>query len=306
MSTTIKALSSAITTMLVLLMSPISLGQQGTSVFEGDWPSWAGSSNASRYSPLDQITAENVEDLEIAWRWSTQGFGPGTDFVNPSTPLEIDGVLYANVGTTRNVVALDATSGQVLWMYRYDEGTRFDEAPRKGAGRGVSYYNNGEKSRIFDISPGYQLVSLDPATGIPDPSFGEDGLVDLYVGVRNGDDPRFAYPDIGISAPPFIMNDVIVVGAAHRTGGRPRAKLNTKGDIRGFDVHSGELLWTFHTIPARGEYGYESWISGNDITGNSGVWAAISGDPELGHVYLPVEDPTGDYYGGDRHGNNLF
>ena len=306
MSTTIKALSLAIAAMLVLMTSPISLSQQGTSVYEGDWPSWAGSSNASRYSPLDQITAENVENLEIAWRWSTQGFGPGTDFVNPSTPLEIDGVLYANVGTTRNVVALDATSGQVLWMYRYDEGTRFDEAPRKGAGRGVSYYNNGEKSRIFDISPGYQLVSLDPATGIPDPSFGEDGLVDLYVGVRNGDDPRFAYPDIGISAPPFIMNDVIVVGAAHRTGGRPRAKLNTKGDIRGFDVHSGELLWTFHTIPARGEYGYESWISGNDITGNSGVWAAISGDPELGHVYLPVEDPTGDYYGGDRHGDNLF
>ncbi|MCH2521960.1 MAG: PQQ-binding-like beta-propeller repeat protein, partial [Dehalococcoidia bacterium] len=217
-----------------------------------------------------------------------------------------DGVLYANVGTTRNVVALDATSGQVLWMFRYDEGTRFDEAPRKGAGRGVAYYDNGEKSRIFDISPGYQLVSLDPETGIPDPSFGEDGVVDLYVGVRNGDDPRYPYPDIGISAPPFIMNDVIVVGAAHRTGGRPRSKLNTKGDIRGFDVHTGELLWTFHTIPERGEYGYESWISGNDITGNSGVWAAISGDPELGHVYLPVEDPTGDYYGGDRHGDNLF
>ena len=292
--------------MLSLMTSSTSFSQQGTSVYEGDWPSWAGSWNAGRYSPLDQITAENVNDLEIAWRWSTQGFGPGTDFVNPSTPLEVDGVLYANVGTTRNVVALDATSGQVLWMFRYDEGTRFDEAPRKGAGRGVAYYNNGEKARIFDISPGYQLVSLDPETGIPDPTFGEDGLVDLYVGVRNGDDPRYPHPDIGISAPPFIMNDVIVVGAAHRTGGRPRSKFNTKGDIRGFDVHSGELLWTFHTIPERGEYGYESWISGNDITGNSGVWAAISGDPELGHVYLPVEDPTGDYYGGDRHGDNLF
>ena len=301
-----KVISFLATTILASMASPVSFSQQGTSVYEGDWPSWAGSSNASRYSPLDQITTENVNDLEIAWRWSTQGFGPGTDFVNPSTPLEVDGVLYANVGTTRNVVALDATSGQVLWMFRYDEGTRFDEAPRKGAGRGVAYYDNGEKSRIFDISPGYQLVSLDPETGIPDPIFGEDGVVDLYVGVRNGDDPRYPYPDIGISAPPFIMNDVIVVGAAHRTGGRPRSKLNTKGDIRGFDVHTGELLWTFHTIPERGEYGYESWISGNDITGNSGVWAAISGDPELGHVYLPVEDPTGDYYGGDRHGDNLF
>ena len=297
---------SSIMIAATLLLPTAAHSQQGTSVDEGDWPSWAGSWNASRYSPLDQINADNVNDLEIAWQWSTQGFGPGTDFVNPSTPIEVDGVLYANVGTTRNVVALDATSGQVLWMYRYDEGDRFDEAPRKGAGRGVAYYDNGGKSRIFDISPGYQLISLDPETGILDPDFGDSGKVDLYVGVRNGDDPRFAYPDIGISAPPFIMNDVIVVGAAHRTGGRPRSKLNTKGDIRGFDVHSGELLWTFHTIPARGEYGYESWISGNDVTGNSGVWAAISGDPELGHVYLPVEDPTGDYYGGDRHGDNLF
>ena len=297
---------SSIMIAATLVLPAAALSQQGTSVDEGDWPSWAGSWNASRYSPLDQINADNVNDLEIAWQWSTQGFGPGTDFVNPSTPIEVDGVLYANVGTTRNVVALDATSGQVLWMYRYDEGDRFDEAPRKGAGRGVAYYDNGGKSRIFDISPGYQLISLDPETGILDPDFGDSGKVDLYVGVRNGDDPRFAYPDIGISAPPFIMNDVIVVGAAHRTGGRPRSKLNTKGDIRGFDVHSGELLWTFHTIPARGEYGYESWISGNDVTGNSGVWAAISGDPELGHVYLPVEDPTGDYYGGDRHGDNLF
>ena len=297
---------SSIIIATTLVLPAAALSQQGTSVDEGDWPSWAGSWNASRYSPLDQINADNVNDLEIAWQWSTQGFGPGTDFVNPSTPIEVDGVLYANVGTTRNVVALDATSGQVLWMYRYNEGDRFDEAPRKGAGRGVAYYDNGGKSRIFDISPGYQLISLDPETGILDPDFGDSGKVDLYVGVRNGDDPRFAYPDIGISAPPFIMNDVIVVGAAHRTGGRPRSKLNTKGDIRGFDVHSGELLWTFHTIPARGEYGYESWISGNDVTGNSGVWAAISGDPELGHVYLPVEDPTGDYYGGDRHGDNLF
>ena len=297
---------SSIMIAATLVFPAAALSQQGTSVDEGDWPSWAGSWNASRYSPLDQINADNVNDLEIAWQWSTQGFGPGTDFVNPSTPIEVDGVLYANVGTTRNVVALDATSGQVLWMYRYNEGDRFDEAPRKGAGRGVAYYDNGGKSRIFDISPGYQLISLDPETGILDPDFGDSGKVDLYVGVRNGDDPRFAYPDIGISAPPFIMNDVIVVGAAHRTGGRPRSKLNTKGDIRGFDVHSGELLWTFHTIPARGEYGYESWISGNDVTGNSGVWAAISGDPELGHVYLPVEDPTGDYYGGDRHGDNLF
>ena len=306
MITTKRTIQSLLVMAAALTVSATAWSQQGTSVYEGDWPSWAADAAANRYSPLDQINADNVGDLEIAWQWSSQGFGPGTDFVNPSTPLEVDGVLYANVGTTRNVVALDATGGQVLWMYRYQEGARFDEAPRKGAGRGVAYYNNGEKARILDVSPGYQLVSLDAETGIPDPDFGDNGIVDLYVGVRNGDDPRYPYPDIGISAPPFVMNDVIVVGAAHRTGGRPRSKFNTKGDIRGFDVHTGELLWTFHTIPAAGEYGYESWITGNDITGNSGVWAAISGDPELGHVYLPIEDPTGDYYGGDRHGDNLF
>ncbi len=306
MITTRKWLSSLAVAAGALAAMPAALAQYGTSVYEGDWPNIHGSVSANRYSPLDQINADNVADLEVAWTFSTANLGPTTDFVNPSTPLEVDGVLYANAGSTRNVIAMDATNGQLLWLYRYQEGARFDEAPRKGAGRGVAYYSNGDKARVIDISPGYQLVSLDAATGIPDPEFGDNGKVDLYIGVRNGDDPRYPFPDIGISAPPLIMNDVIIVGAAHRTGGRPRSKFNTKGDIRGFDVHTGELLWTFHTIPALGEYGYESWLSGNDITGNSGVWGAISGDPERGHVYLPIEDPTGDYYGGDRHGDNLF
>ncbi|MDP6414586.1 MAG: pyrroloquinoline quinone-dependent dehydrogenase [Gammaproteobacteria bacterium] len=306
MKITKRLISPFIITVAALACAPLAMSQPGTSVNEGDWPNIHGGDAAQRYSPLDQINADNVADLEIAWRYSTESFGPPTDFNNPSTPLEIDGVLYANIGTTRNVVALDATSGQVLWLWRYQEGDRFDEAPRKGAGRGVAFWSDGDTARVIDISPGYQLVSLDARTGVPDPNFGDNGIVDLYAGLRNADDPRYPYPDIGISAPPFVMNDVIVVGAAHRTGGRPRSKFNTKGDVRGFDARSGELLWTFHTIPEQGEIGYESWLSGNDITGNSGVWAAISGDPELGHVYLPIEDPTGDYYGGDRHGDNLF
>ena len=290
-----------------LVCAPLALGQTGNSVEEGDWPYYHGSETSLRYSPLDQINAENVADLEIAWRFSTENFGPSADFVNPSTPLEVDGVLYANIASTRNVVALDATNGQVLWLWRSQEGDRFDNAPRKGSGRGVAFWSDGDKSRVIDVTPGYQLVSLDAATGIPDPTFGENGIVDLYLGLRNADDPRYPYPDIGLSAPPLVMNDVIVVGAAHRTGGRPRSKFNTKGDIRGFDVHTGELLWTFHTIPERGEVGFETWLDeGVEFTGNSGVWAPISGDSELGIVYLPVEDPTGDYYGGDRPGANLF
>ena len=285
----------------------ISWGQTGTSVYQGDWPEYHGGPLAQRYSPLDQIDASNVSDLELAWSFSTANFGPTTDFNNPSTPIEIDGVLYANIGSTRNVVAIDATSGQVLWLWRPREGVRFDEAPRKGAGRGVSFWSDGNKKRVIDVTPGYHLVSLDADTGVPDPNFGENGVVDLFVGLRNADDPRFPYPDIGLSAPPFVMNDVIVVGAAHRVGMRPRSKANVKGDIRGFDAHTGELLWTFHTIPERGEIGFESWLDGGiEFTGNAGVWAPLSGDPDLGLVYLPVESATGDRYGGDRPGDNLF
>lgn len=307
MTRTRKLLSASVAGLTVLTLTATALAQEDSALWDGDWPAYHGNDFAQRYSPLDQINADNVASLEIAWRFSTENFGPTTDFNNPSTPLEIDGTLYANVGSTRNVVALDASSGQVLWMYRYQEGERFDYAPRKGAGRGVSYYEDGDKKRVIDVSPGYHLVSLDAETGIPDPDFGDNGTVDLMVGLRNTDDPRYPNIDIGLSAPPFVMNDVIVVGAAHSTGGRPRAKANVKGDIRGFDVHTGELLWTFHTIPERGEIGYETWLDeGVEFTGNSGVWAPISGDPERGHVYLPIEDPTGDYYGGDRPGANLF
>lgn len=307
MKTATSPLFAIFAAVAALAIAPSATGQSGTSVYEGDWPLYHGGEFSQRYSPLDQINADNVQELEIAWRFSTQGIGPDLVYNNPATPLEIDGTLYTNVGSTRNVMALDATSGQILWIYRYQEGDRFDEAPRKGSGRGVAYWTDGEVKRVIDVSPGYHMVSLDAETGLPDPEFGDNGTVDLMVGVRNGDDPRYPYPDIGLSAPPFIMNDVIVVGAAHRTGGRPRSKFNTKGDIRGFDVRTGERLWTFHTIPEMGEVGYETWLDeGVDFTGNSGVWAPMSGDPELGHVYLPVEDPTGDYYGGDRPGANLF
>ncbi len=290
-----------------LLSSAVVSAQTGTSVYEGDWPEYHGDAFAQRYSPLDQINAENVADLEVAWQFSTANFGPTTDFNNPSTPIEVDGVLYANIASTRNVVALDATSGQVLWLWRPQEGERFDEAPRKGAGRGVAFWTDGEYKRVIDVTPGYHLVSLDAETGVPDPNFGENGIVDLFDGLRNADDLRFPYPDIGLSAAPFVMNDVIVVGAAHRVGMRPRSKSNVKGDIRGFDARTGEHLWTFRTIPERGDVGFETWLdSGVEFTGNAGVWAPMSGDAELGLVYLPVESATGDRYGGDRPGDNLF
>lgn len=305
MVTTKRLISSLIMSAGVLIFSPMVWSQSGTDVSAGDWPDYHGNMGAQRYSPLDQINAENVGSLELAWRFSTAAFGPSADFNNPSTPLEVDGVLYADIASTRNVVALDATTGQLLWLWRPQEGERFDKAPRKGAGRGLAFWRDGGESRVVDITPGFQLISLDAKTGYPDPNFGNNGIVDLFDGLRNSE--GFDDIDIGSSAPPFVMNDVIVVGPAHKVGMRPRSMSNVKGDVRGFDVRTGELLWTFRTIPERGEVGFESWLdAGVGFTGNAGVWAPMSGDPELGHVYLPVESATGDRFGADRPGDNLF
>lgn len=289
----------------VLAIAPAALGQDGTSIYEGDWPNYHGNKEAQRYSPLDQINTDNVASLEIAWRFSTEKFGPTPEFNATQTPLEVDGVLYTTLGATRNVAALDATNGQILWLWRPQEGERYDAAPRKGSGRGLSYYRNGDERRIIMVTPGFFLVSLDAETGIPDPNFGENGVVDMFEGLRLGEGREDV--DIGSSMPPLVQNDVVVVGPAHRVSMRPPSKYNVKGDVRGYDARTGEHLWTFHTIPRPGEYGIETWLGdGASITGNAGVWAPLSGDPELQHVYLPVESATGDRFGGDRPGDNLF
>lgn len=307
MTTKKKLLSSLIASVGVLMCAPSAWSQSGTDVSAGDWPDYNGNMAAQRYSPLDQINADNVDSLQIAWRFSTEKFGPSPEFNNTSTPLEIDGVLYATMGATRNIAALDATTGQLLWMWRPQEGERYDAAPRKGAGRGVAYWRDGDAQRVMSITPGFHLISLDAETGLPDPKFGVNGVVDLFDGLRNKNIDGYDDLDIGSSMPPFVMNDVIVVGPAHRVGMRPRSKMNVKGDVRGYDARTGEHLWTFHTIPERGEVGFETWLDdGVEFTGNAGVWAPMSGDPELGIVYLPVESATGDRYGGDRPGDNLF
>ncbi len=305
MTTTKRFISSFILSVGALVCAPAAFSQSGTSVDAGDWPDYGGNMGAQRYSPLDQINAENVADLEIAWRFNTANIGPSPEFNATFTPLEVDGVMYTTVGATRNVAALDATTGQLLWLWRPQEGERFDKAPRKGSGRGLSFYRDGDKKRILMITPGFFLVSLDADTGIPDPAFGENGVVDMFAGLRLGQGRDDV--DIGSSMPPFVMNGVAVVGPAHRVSMRPPSMFNVKGDVRGYDVNTGEMLWTFRVIPQRGDIGYESWMAGGaEISGNGGVWAPMSGDPELNHVYLPTESATGDRFGGPRPGNNLF
>jgi glucose dehydrogenase len=288
-----------------LLCAPLALSQSGTSVYQGDWPDYNGNMAAQRYSPLDQINASNVGQLQLAWRLPTGNFGPSPEFNATFTPLEVNGVLYTPIGAHRDIAAVDATTGQVLWLWRPQEGERWDKAPRKGSGRGVAYWSDGDKRRILSITPGFHLVSLDADTGLPDPEFGNNGIIDMQENLRLG--PGREDIDIGSSMPPFVMNDVIVVGPAMAVSMRPPSMANVKGDVRAYDVRTGEHLWTFHTIPRPGEFGYDTWLNNSaEFTGNTGVWAPMSGDPELGHVYLPVESPTGDRYGGDRPGDNLF
>jgi glucose dehydrogenase len=270
-----------------------------------EWPHYGGNLAAHRYSPLDQIDASNVARLRIAWRWQTANFGPRPEQKHEATPLMIGGVLYTTAGMTRNVVAIDPRTGETLWVWRPDEGERFDRAPRKSSGRGLSYWRGQDGTqRLIVVTPGFNLVSLDPATGRQVPGFGENGVVDLMVGVRGEVNEKSS---IGNSSPALIVGNTIVVGPAHDVAMRPPSKANIKGDVRGFDARTGRLLWTFHTIPEPGEPGYDTWLNGSaQYTGNAGVWAPMSADPELGLVYLPVEAPLSDRYGGERPGDNLY
>ncbi len=283
---------------------PTALGQTDATSSMAEWPVYGGSPLSQFYSPLDQINAQNVGELRVAWRWYAGNFGPRPEIKNETTPLMIDGVLYATAGITRNVVAINAVNGETLWIWRPDEGERFDDSPRKMSGRGVAYWTDGQgDERIFTATPGFFLVALDANTGLPKREFGEAGIVDMMQWLRGPADNI----EITSTSPPLVLNDVVVVGPAHGIGARPDSKEQTKGDIRGFDARTGELLWTFHTIPEPGEFGYETWLDDSALyTGNAGVWGPISGDPELGIVYLPVEMPTSDMYGGERPGENLF
>ena len=274
----------------------------------GEWHHYGRDLAGTKYSPLDQIDRDNVDQLEIAWRWRTDNFGSRLDFYYQATPLMIGGVLYTTAGWSRSVVAIDAATGETLWTYRHDEGERGDRAPiRAAAGRGVAYWTDQQgDERILIVTRGYRLIALDRRTGQPVATFGNDGVVDLYENINTGlDRPPIEDGQIGLNSPATVVGDVIVVGAALRaTAPAPEFPA---GFVRGFDARTGEQLWIFHTIPQPGEFGNDTW--GNDswrYSGNTGVWAPMAADAELGYVYLPVETPTNDLYGGHRPGDNLF
>ena len=299
-----QTLAGAVSVILILGGQP-GAAQQGAP--NGEWRTYGGDLGSTRYAPLDEINAENFETIQLAWRFKTLNLGPFPDRNLQGTPLMIGGVLYGVVGgARRNVVAIDGATGELLWMYHLHEGPRAESAPRRLAGRGVAFWTDGARDeRIFFVTTGYQLVGLDASSGRPIPGFGVNGVVDLKGGMDQEIHPVDS--DIGLHAAPVVAGNVIVVGAAHRAGSRPPSRSNVKGYVRGFDARTGQRLWIFHTIPGPGEFGTETWLEDSwEYTGNTGVWAQISVDEELGLVYLPTETGTGDYYGGHRPGGNLF
>ena len=276
----------------------------------GDWTHYTADVKGTKYSPLDQINASNFNQLEVAWRFKTDNLGTRPEFKLEGTPLAIKGVLYTTAGTRRSVVALDGRTGELIWTHSYREGNRAAIAPRQLSGRGVSYWTDGKgDERILYVTTGYRLIALNAKNGAMVPSFGEGGVVDLKKGAVFGKGQQIDLEtgEIGLHSTPTVVKDVVLVGSSFKEGMTVVTHNNTKGLVRAFDVKSGKLLWTFNTIPRPGEFGNDTWENESwAINGNTGVWSQITVDEEAGLVYLPVEDPTSDYYGGHRPGNNLF
>jgi quinoprotein glucose dehydrogenase len=291
-------------------------GQSGTkneksapSTKNGEWPHYTGDLTGARYSPLDQINAENFNKLEVAWRFKTDNLGTRPEYKLEGTPLMVRGMIYATAGTRRSIVALRAESGELVWVHAEFEGQRAVHSPRQLSGRGLSYWTDGKEERILYVTTGYRLIALDAKTGTRIPSFGKDGVVDLKVGAVYGTGQQIDLEtgDAGLHSTPIVVKDILIVGMAMKEGMTVKTHNNVKGQVRAFDVRTGKQLWAFHPIPKPGEFGNDTWLNNSwAVNGNVGVWTQITVDPELGLVYLPVETPSSDFYGGHRPGNNLF
>ena len=278
----------------------------------GEWHQYTGDIKGSRYTPLDQINADNFEDLEMAWSFSTKNLGTRAEYKLEVTPIMVDGVLYATAGTRRTAIALDAVTGELMWMHSMREGLRGGMAPRQLSGRGLSYWSDGNgDDRVFYVTTGYRLIALNAHTGVPINSFGTDGngILDLKIGAVQGNEVQIdlVTGEIGLHATPTVTGDLIIIGSAMKEGMTIDNYNNTKGLVRAFDVRTGKKVWQFDPIPRPGQFGNDTWLDNSwERNGNAGVWTQITVDEKNELVFLAVESPSSDFYGGHRPGNNLF
>ena len=297
---------------LITVIFALSANAKAPDTSNGEWPHYAGDIKGSRYSPLDQINTDNFNDLELAWSFSTKNLGSRPEYKLEVTPLMIDGVIYATGGTRRTAFALDGETGELMWLHSMDEGLRGGMAPRQLSGRGLSYWSDGiGDDRIFYVTTGYKLVALNAHTGVPINSFGTDGngILDLKVGAVQGNEVQIdlVTGEIGLHATPTVVGDMIIIGSAMKEGMTIDNYNNTKGLVRAFDVRTGKKIWQFDPIPRPGQFGNDTWLDNSwERNGNAGVWTQITVDEKNKLVFLSVESPSSDFYGGHRPGNNLF
>ena len=270
---------------------PGALPESTAALSRGEWPAYAGTYASARYSPLAQIDRDNAKNLHVAWRWKSPDMAikqarpdVGPSIANESTPLMVGGVLYTSTSLSQ-VAAIDAATGETRWVYDpkiYENGLGLP-ANLGWLHRGVAYWRNGDDERLVILTAFAQMIALDAKTGKPVPGFGTDGRIDLAEGLRRPVDRDY----YSMTSPPVIVRDVIVVGSSVTDwwGHQP----SPPGDVRGFDVITGRLLWTFHTVAQGEEPGVETWENESwKEAGNTNVWAPMSADEELGYVYLPV------------------
>ncbi len=279
---------------------------------DGEWRHWGSDAASTRYSSADQIDASNFGDLEVAWMWRGDNFGPEPDPFLRATPIYVNGTLYSVAGSRRTAVAIDPATGETLWTFRESPTKRWEDSMRKNYGKGVAYADVGDDGAVFLVTPGFFLHALDPRTGRPLESFGQGGTVDLLedLGPWDHHPTDGLPPEVGYvtnSSPPIVVGGAVVVGNSHEQGYYQTMKENVPGNILAYDAETGEHLWTFNVIPQEGEFGNDTWE--NDAwqwTGNVSAWAPMSADEELGLVYVVTDPPTIDYFGGHHPGDNLF
>ena len=272
---------------------------------DGEWHAVAGDLHSTKYSAVDQVTPDNIQNLRLAWTWDV------TEVEEPTgkraerfraTPLMVNGTLYVSTGLNL-VVALDPGSGTLLWSYD-PKAYEFPIPAHRGLdSRGVAYWPGSlnEDGRLVFATGRLQLLTLNLETGRLYPEFGEQGIVDLSQGLGVEID-RAQY---NIKSPPAVCRDTIVVGSIVNDQGYTQTM--SPGHVRGYDVRTGKMKWIFHTIPQEDEFGVETWEQGSwRYTGSTNVWSMMSCDEDLGYVYLPIGTPTNDWYGGHRLGDNLF
>ena len=292
--------------LFTLLIGCVSQPHDQQSGLRGEWRHHGSDHASSKYSALSQINAENFAELGVVWHWQSADHNLNDENLYRTghyraTPLMIDGVIYTATSHGQ-VVALDATSGEQHWIYNPESYAGGPPNFQPLQTRGVEYWRNGEVERIFVATLGKQLISIDISNGLPDPQFGDNGIVDLRKDLGPGD---FDINNITHGAPPIVVGNTVIVGS--KVFDYTLTNNNPPGHVRAYDARTGKFKWRFHTIPQAGELFNETWENdGWKKAGNTNVWTMMAADDELGYVYLPTSTPTNDYWGGERHGANLF